>query len=86
MIAKYIALSNIISVLSDNISHTCLQEPLLILKKIILLLILYQHIAAYSCAIKFACLVPGNVCVQDEGMMKLIETLVLIQYHVEIIL
>ena len=25
---------------------------------------------AYSSAIKFTLLIPGNVCVQDEGMVK----------------
>ena len=40
---------------------------------------LYQHITAYSFAIKFTRLIPGNVCVQAEGMLKPMETLVLIQ-------
>ena len=35
IIAKYIVLSNIISVVSYNILRICIQEPLLILKKII---------------------------------------------------
>ena len=35
MIAKYIALSNIISVVSDNILRICIQESLLISKKVI---------------------------------------------------
>ena len=38
MIAKYIVLSNIISVISDNILRICIQEPLLVLKKFIVLL------------------------------------------------
>ena len=31
---------------------------------------LYQHITAYSSAKKFSRLVPGNVCVQAEDMVK----------------
>ena len=38
MIAKYIALSNIISVVSDNILRICIQKSLLISKKVIALL------------------------------------------------
>ena len=56
------------------------------IKKIIVLLQLYQHIKAYSSAIRFTCLIPGNVCVQAEGMVKPMKTLVLIQHHVERIL
>ena len=37
-------------------------------------------------AIKFTLLTPGNVCVQAEGMLKPMKTLVLIQHHVERIL
>ena len=33
MIAEYIVLSNIISVVSNNILRICIHEPLLILKK-----------------------------------------------------
>ena len=40
---------------------------------------LYQHITTYSFAIKFTRLIPGNVFVQAEGMLKPMETLVLIQ-------
>ena len=47
---------------------------------------LYQHITIYSSARKFTRLIPGNVCVQAEGMLKPLETLVLIQPHVERIL
>ena len=47
---------------------------------------LYQHITAYSSAIKFTRLIPGNVCVQAEGMLKPMKTLVLIQHHFERIL
>ena len=83
MIAKYIVLSSTISVISDNILRKCNQEPLSILKKFF---ILYQHITAYSSAIKFTRLIPGNVCAQAEGMLKPMKTLVLIQHHVERIL
>ena len=38
VIAKHIVLSNIISIVSDNILRICIQEPLLISKKIIVLL------------------------------------------------
>ena len=45
MIAKYIVLSNIISVVSDNILRICIQEPLLISKKISVLL---HTLSAYN--------------------------------------
>ena len=45
MIAKYIVLSNIIRVLSDNILRIFGQEPLLILKKCIVLL---HTLSAYN--------------------------------------
>ena len=71
MLAKYIVLSNIISVVSDNILHICIQEPLLISKKFIVLLhTLSAYITAYSSPIKVTCLISGNVCVQAEGMLK----------------
>ena len=63
-----------------------IQKPLLILKKFIVIHTFYQCITAYSSAIKLTCLIPGNVCVQDEGMVKSMFTFVLIQHHVEIIL
>ena len=47
---------------------------------------LYQHIIAYLSTLKFTTLIPGNVYVQAEGMLKPMKTLVLIQYHVERIL
>ena len=47
---------------------------------------LYQHITAYSSTIKFTRLIPGNVCVRAEGVLKPMETLVLIQHHVDRIL
>ena len=43
--AKYIVLSNIISVASDNILRICIQEPFLISKKIIVLL---HTLSAYN--------------------------------------
>ena len=36
--------------------------------------------------VKFTPLIPGNVCVQGEGMLKYMKTLVLIKQHVERIL
>ena len=45
MIAKYIVLSKIISVVSDDILRICIQEPLLILKKYIVLL---HTLSAYN--------------------------------------
>ena len=59
MIAKYIVLSNIISVVSDNISRICIKESLLILKKIMVLL----HTLS---AIKFTRLITGNVCLHKQ--------------------
>ena len=53
------------------------------IKNIRFFFILYQYITAYSSAMKFTCLIPENVCVQDEGMVKSIFALVLIQDHVE---
>ena len=45
MIAKYIVHSSIISVVSDNILRRCIQESLLILKKII---VLHHTLSAYN--------------------------------------
>ena len=45
IIAKYIVLSSIISVVSDNILLRCIQESLLILKKII---VLHHTLSAYN--------------------------------------
>ena len=47
---------------------------------------LYQHMTAYSSAIKYTRLISGNVCVQAECMLKPMKTLLLIQHHVERIL
>ena len=46
MIAKYIVLSNIISVVSDNILRICIQEPLLILKNTYIVLL--HTLSAYN--------------------------------------
>ena len=43
---------------------------------------LYQHITAYSSAVKFTRLMLGNICVQAEGMPRPMEILVLTQHHV----
>ena len=47
---------------------------------------LYQLITAYSSAVTFIRLISGNVCVQAEGMLEPIKTLVLIQHHIKRIL
>ena len=83
--AKPIVLSNIISVVSD-IFHISMQERLLIRKKLQFFFILYQHITAYSSAKKYTRLIPGNVRVQAERMLKLMKTLVLIQHDFKRIL
>ena len=81
MIVKYIVLSNIISVVSD-ILLICIQESLLILKKFT---VLCHALSAYnSLLVRYK--VSENVCVQAEGMLKPMETLVLIQHHVERVL
>ena len=86
MMAKYIAFSNIINIVSD-ILLIRVQEPLLISKMFIVLLhTLSAYVTAYSSAIKFTRLISGNVCVQAEGMLKPMKTLVLIQHHFERIL
>ena len=87
MIAKYIVLSNIISVASDSILRICIQEPLLILKKFIVLL---HTLSAYNSLLvryKVYSSDPREcLCTQAEGMVKPMKTLVLIQHHVERIL
>ena len=45
MIAKYIVLSKIISVASDNTLRICIQEPLLMSKKVI---VLFHTLSAYN--------------------------------------
>ena len=44
--------------------------PLDIKKKLQYFFVLYSHITAYSSNMKFTRLIPGNVYVQDEGMVK----------------
>ena len=87
MIAKYIVLSNIISVLSDSILHIRIQEPHLILKKIIVLL--HTLSAYHSLLVRFKVNLSDPrecLCTQPEGMLKRMKTFVLIQNHVERIL
>ena len=87
MIPKYIVLSNTISVVSDNILHICIQEPLLIPKKIIVLL---HALSAYKSLLvrhKVHSSDPKErLCTQHDGMLKPMKTLVLIQHHVKRIL
>ena len=87
MIAKYIVLSNITSVVSDNILPRCIQKPLLILKKFIVLL---HTLSAYnSLLVRFKVYSSDPrecLCTQVEGMVKPIKKLVLIQHHVKRIL
>ena len=70
MIAKYIVLSNIISVVSDNILRICIQEPLLISKKFIVLL---HTLSAYNNLLvryKVYSSDPKEyLCTQPEGML-----------------
>ena len=79
MKAKYIVLSNIISVVSDNILRICIQEPLLILKQII---VLFHALSAYKSLLvryKVYSSDPREcLCSQAEGMVKPMKTLVLI--------
>ena len=87
MIAKYIVPSSIISVVSDSALRTCIQEPLLTLKEIIVLL---HTLSAYSSLLvryKVYSSDPRDcLCTQAESMVKPMKTLVLIQHHVERIL
>ena len=47
------------------------------IKKLIFLLHTYQHITAYSSAMKFTRRIPGNVCVQEKDIMEPMHPLVL---------
>ena len=84
MIAKYIVLSNIISVVSDNILRICFQESLVILKKVIFLL---HTLSAYNSLLArynvYSSDLKECLCTQAEGMVEPMKTLVLIQRHVE---
>ena len=87
MIAKYIVLSNIISVAPKNILRVCIKEPFLISKKFIFL---FHTLSAYS-SLLIRCkayLSDPRECLgaQSEGMLKPMKTLVLIQDHIERIL
>ena len=87
MIAKYIVLSDIISVVSDSILHICIQEPLLILKKFVFLL--YTLSANNSLLVSYIVYSSDPrecLCTQTEGTVKPMKTLVLMQHHVERIL
>ena len=89
MIAKYIFLSNIISVISDSTLRICIQEPLLIYikKKIIALLHILSACNSLLVRSKVYSSNPREgLCTQAEGMVKPMKTLVLIQHHVERIL
>ena len=62
----------------------CIQEPLLILKKIIVLL---HTLSAYnSLLVRYKVYLSDPrecLCTQAEGMAKPMKTLVLIQHHIE---
>ena len=87
MIAKCTVLSNITSVVSGKILRICIHEPLLILKKTIVLL---HTLSAYNSLLvryKVYSSDPREcLCTQAEGIVKPMKTLVLIQHHVERIL
>ena len=87
MIAKYIVLSNMVSVVSDSTLRICIQEPLLILKKIIVLLHTFSAYNSLLVHYKVYSSDPREcLCIQVEGTVKPMKTLVLIQHHVERIL
>ena len=84
MIANTLFSLTIISVVSDNILLMCIQKPLLILKKYIVLVHTLSAFNSFLAHYKVYCQgIPGNVCVQDESMVKPMHTLVLIHYRVE---
>ena len=76
-----------ISVLSNSVLYKCIQEPLLILKKCIVLL---HTLSAYNSLLvryKVYSSDPREcLCTQAEGMVKPMKTLVLIQHHFKRIL
>ena len=87
MIAKYIVLSNIISVVSGSILRICIQEHILILKEFIVLF--HTLSACNSLQVRYKIyLSDPRECLftQVEGMVKPMKTLLLIQHHVERIL
>ena len=79
MIAKYTVFSNIICVAWDSTLRVCIQEPLLILKKIIVLL---HILSAYNSFLVRYKVYPSDhrecLCTQAQGMVKPMKSLVLI--------
>ena len=84
MIAKYVVLSNIISVASKKILRICIQEPLLIFKKSIVIL---HTLSAYNNLLAHYKVYSSDprecLCTKAEDMMKPIKILVLTLHHVE---
>ena len=78
MIAKYIVLSNIISVVSDNILRICIQEHFLILKNFVVFLHTLSACKGLLTHYKNLSSNPRNVCIQSKGMARPMKTLVLI--------
>ena len=77
MIAKYIVLSNIISVASGNILRICIQEPLLISKNFIIFL--HTLLAYNSLLVRYKVYSSDPkkcLCTQPEGMLTSMKTLV----------
>ena len=71
MIAKYIVLSNMTNVVSDSILRICIQEPLLMSKKIIVLLLTLSAYNSLLIRYKVYSSDPREcLCTQPEGMMK----------------
>ena len=78
MIAKYIILSKIISVVSDNILRIC------DIKQFIVLLYTLSEYNSLLIRYKVCSSDPREcLCTQGEVMVKPMKTFVLIQYHVE---
>ena len=76
----------LISVVSNKVLHICFQEPPLISKIFMVLLHTLSRYNSLLVRYKVYSSDPGNVCVQAEGMLKPMKTLVLIQHYVERIL
>ena len=78
MTAKNIAISNITSVVLDNISRICIQEPLFI--------VLLHTLSAYNSLLVHYKVYSSDhrecLSTQAEGMVKPVKTLVLIQHYV----
>ena len=82
MTAKYIVLSNIISVVSDSVLRICIQEPLLILKTFIVLLHISSAYNSLLVRYKGYSSDPRKpLFTQAEGIVKSMKTLVLIQHR-----